>query len=56
MSNPLPSAEQYGAPTMGKPLTREGMSNPLPSAEQYGARTVGKAIDDRKNQQCAAIR
>jgi len=32
------------------------MSNPLPSAEQYGAQTVVKAIDERKNEQSAAIR
>jgi len=33
-----------------------GMSNPLPSAEQYGAQIVVKAIDERKNEQSAAIR
>jgi len=40
----------------GKPLTSGGMSNPLPSAAQYGARTIGKAVDERKNEQCAAVR
>jgi len=32
------------------------MSNPLPSAEQYGAQTIVKAVDERKYEQCAAIR
>jgi len=32
------------------------MSNPLLSAEQYGAQTIGKAVDELKNEQCAAIR
>jgi len=39
-----------------KPLTSGRMSNALPSAEQYSAQTVGKAVDERKNEQCAAIR
>ena len=32
------------------------MSNPLSSAEQYGVQTVVKATDERKYEQCAAIR
>jgi len=32
------------------------MSNTLSSAEQYGAKTVVKAVDERKNEQSAAIR
>jgi len=31
------------------------MSNPTPSAEKYGAKTVVKAVDERKNEQSAAI-
>jgi len=31
------------------------MSNALPSAEEIGAQTVGKAVDERKNEQSAAI-
>jgi len=32
------------------------MSNVLPSAEQYGVQTVVKAVDERKYEQCTAIR
>jgi len=39
-----------------KPLTSGRMSNALPSAEQDGAQTVVKAVDERKNEQSAAIR
>jgi len=54
MSNPLPSTEQYGAQTVVKPLTTASKRNPLPFAVQNGAQTV-KAVDERKNEQSAAI-
>ena len=40
----------------GKPLTSGGMTNALPSAARYAALTIGKAIDERKNEQWAAVR
>jgi len=39
----------------GKPLTSGGMSNPLLSAERYGVQIVVKAVDEKKNEQSAAI-
>jgi len=56
MSNPLPSAEQYGAESVVKAVDeRTNKQSALPSAEQYGAKTIVKAVDECKNEQSAAI-
>jgi len=57
MSNPLPSAEQYGAQTVVKAVDeRKNERSAAPSAVQYGTQSVVKTVDEWKNEQSAAIR
>ena len=57
MSNPLPSAEQYGAHTVVKAIDeRKNERSAAPSAVQYGAPSVVKTVDEWKNEQSTAIR
>ena len=57
MSNPLPSAKQYGAQTVVKAVDeRKNERSTAPSAVQYGAQSVVKTVDEWNNEQSAAIR